>query len=391
MSAGVGALWTPEDVELGQVVLARVAVGFAAVLRESGLEVPISSVGVFRSALGALGGAGSIALYWAGRSIFVRDRDGVGRYDVAFQSFFGGVRLPHSSSLGLEIASVDDRGRLEVETGNDHVASGPGPGASQRERLSTMDFAELSVVELAMTHQLMSEIAIGVPERVTRRQVRSGSGRTSIDLRSTARGALRRGGDLGPFQEHHRRSRPRRLVAICDISGSMEPYAREFMRFLHVCVAGRTEVETFAIGTRLTRLTRQLRRHDPDAALAGVAAEVEDWAGGTRLGEGLREFNDRYGIRGMARGAHVLICSDGIDRGDPEMLGAEVARLHRVAERVVWVNPLKATPGYAPTTRGMAAARPHVDDFVEGHSLAALVTAVRGLARADRFGATRRD
>jgi uncharacterized protein with von Willebrand factor type A (vWA) domain len=152
----------------------------------------------------------------------------------------------------------------------------------------------------------------------------------------------------------------------------MEPYARALVRFLHVAVAGAGAVEAFAIGTRLTRLTRQLSTHDPDRALAAASEAVLDWSGGTRLGEGLRAFNDNYGIKGMARGAIVVVLSDGWDRGDPEVLGAEMARLHRVAYRVIWVNPLKASPGYAPLARGMAAALPHVDAFVEGHSLASL-------------------
>jgi hypothetical protein len=152
----------------------------------------------------------------------------------------------------------------------------------------------------------------------------------------------------------------------------MEPYARAFVRFLHAAVVGGTRVEAFALGTRLTRLTRELSSRDPDAALRAAAARVTDWAGGTRLGEGLRIFNDTWGIRGMARGATVVVLSDGWDRGEPEVLAEQMARLHRVAYKVVWVNPLKATPGYAPLAQGMAAALPFVDAFVEGHTLAAL-------------------
>jgi uncharacterized protein with von Willebrand factor type A (vWA) domain len=166
--------------------------------------------------------------------------------------------------------------------------------------------------------------------------------------------------------------RPRRLVLLLDVSGSMEPYSRAFLRFVHAAVVGRTKVEAFALGTRLTRMTKQLRTHDPDAALARAADAVVDFAGGTRLGDTIRRFNDEWGVRGMARGSIVVILSDGWDRGDPAELGAEMARLHRVAFRVVWVNPLKASPGYAPLAQGMAAALPHVDEFIEGHSLASL-------------------
>jgi uncharacterized protein with von Willebrand factor type A (vWA) domain len=161
----------------------------------------------------------------------------------------------------------------------------------------------------------------------------------------------------------------------------MDPYARALVRFLHAAVVGRARVEAFALGTRLTRITRELSSRDPDTAVARAAAAVADWSGGTRLGEGLRAFNDTWGVRGMARGAVVVILSDGWDRGDPAVMAEQMARLSRVAHRVVWVNPLKASPGYAPLARGMAAALPYVDDFVEGHNLAALEELVEVVSR----------
>lgn len=179
----------------------------------------------------------------------------------------------------------------------------------------------------------------------------------------------------------------------------MEPYARAFVRFLHAAVVGRTRVEAFALGTRLTRVTRELAARDPDAAITAAARRVVDWSGGTRLGECLREFNDRWGVRGMARGATVVILSDGWDRGAPEALVEQMIRLRRVAHSIVWVNPLKASPGYAPLAQGMAAALPYVDEFVEGHSLAALETLIavvadprgrhQGLAESARGGERR--
>jgi hypothetical protein len=162
------------------------------------------------------------------------------------------------------------------------------------------------------------------------------------------------------------------VVFLVDVSGSMEPYARALLRFTHAAVAAGGRVEAFAMGTRLTRMTRELTRRDPDAALAAAAAAIEDFSGGTRLGDGVRAFNDRWGQRGMARGAVVVILSDGWDRGDPDELTEQMLRLSRVAHRVVWVNPLKASPGYAPLARGMAAALPHVDAFVEGHNVVSL-------------------
>ncbi len=152
----------------------------------------------------------------------------------------------------------------------------------------------------------------------------------------------------------------------------MEPYARAFVRFVQAAVVSRTRVEAFALGTRLTRVTRELSSRDPDAAVLAASRRIVDWSGGTRLGEGLRTFNDTWGIRGMARGATVVVLSDGWDRGEPDALAEQMARLSRVAHKIVWVNPLKASPGYAPLARGMAAALPYVDVFVEGHSLAAL-------------------
>ncbi len=176
---------------------------------------------------------------------------------------------------------------------------------------------------------------------------------------------------LAPTREH------RRVVLVCDVSGSMDPYARALLRFLHTAVVGRAKVDAVALGTRLTRITRQLSWRDPDLALAGVARAVGDRSGGTRLGEGLRELN---GL-GLARGAVTVILSDGWDRGDPEALSQEMARLKRASYRLVWVNPHKASPGYAPLARGMAVALPFVDDFVEGHSLASLEGLAEVIAR----------
>jgi uncharacterized protein with von Willebrand factor type A (vWA) domain len=200
-------------------------------------------------------------------------------------------------------------------------------------------------------------------------------------VRRTVRRSLRSGGE--PVERLHvgPSERPRRIVLLCDVSGSMEPYARALVRFLHAAVVGRNRVEAFALGTRLTRITRELSSRDPDVAVAAAAQRVADWSGGTRIGEGLREFNDRWGVRGMARGAVVVILSDGWDRGEPALLAEQMARLHRIAYRVVWVNPLKATPEYAPLARGMAAALPFVDEFVEGHSIAALEDLVAVIAR----------
>ncbi|MEM1331904.1 MAG: VWA domain-containing protein, partial [Actinomycetota bacterium] len=243
---------------------------------------------------------------------------------------------------------------------------------SSTELLRYKDFAAYDDDELLQATALMSRLRlIGSP----RTSLRLGPSRQPTrrpDVRRTMRAAMRSGGE--PVRRHHRRRRTRlrRLVLLVDVSGSMEPYARALIRFVHAAVVGRQKVEAFALGTRLTRITRELGSRDPDIALSAAAERVVDWSGGTRLGDGLRRFNDDWGVRGLARGAIVVVLSDGWDRGDPEQLGEQMERLRRVTHRLIWVNPLKVTPGYAPLARGMAAALPHVDDFVEGHSIAAL-------------------
>ncbi|MEV4259664.1 VWA domain-containing protein [Spirillospora sp. NPDC049652] len=218
-------------------------------------------------------------------------------------------------------------------------------------------------------------LAASAEPRRSRRFVPAPSGR--LDPARTVREALRRGGEPAVLRHRVHRSRPRRLVLLVDVSGSMSPYADALLRFAHACVRASTgaaarRVEVFSVGTRLTRLTRELGHRDPDAAMRAVADAIPDWSGGTRLGEELKEFLDRFGQRGLARGAVVVIASDGWERGDAALLGAQTARLARLAHRVVWANPHKARPGYAPVTAGMAAALPHLSAFTSGHSLAAL-------------------
>jgi uncharacterized protein with von Willebrand factor type A (vWA) domain len=243
---------------------------------------------------------------------------------------------------------------------------------SAAEVLRSKDFASYTPEEMALSQQLMSRIRLVSTPRNSLRLTASSGRAPRPDLRRTVRASLRAGGE--PMRRHWREPgvKPRRLVLLLDVSGSMDPYARALVRFVHAAVAGRQRVEAFALGTRLTRLTRELSSRDPDTALSQAAARVPDWNGGTRLGEGIGRFNDEWGQRGMARGAVVVIMSDGWDRGDPQMLSEQMQRLRRVAHRVIWVNPLKVTPGYAPLARGMAAALPHLDAFVEGHSIAAM-------------------
>lgn len=375
------------EVDGAELDTRRVAVAFCRVLRGAGLDVPVGSAVVFAQALAAVGLGRRDHVYWAGRATLVRRSQDLPAYDRAFASFFLGRQSgPLVPVVSVPITLATDEPEDEDADGSDET--GPEqPGLvlnvrySPTEVLRTKDFAACSDEELAEAYQAMEAVRVQGALRRSRRPSPSRRQGRRPDLRRTVRYALRAGGEPMRRAWLTPGTRPRRVVLLCDVSGSMEPYARALLRFLHVAVVGRGRVEAFTLGTRLTRITRELAHHDPDAALARAAGAVPDWSGGTRLGEGLKAFNDRFGVRGLARGAVVVILSDGWDRGDPSVLATEMARLSRVAHRVIWVNPLKATPGYAPLTRGMAAALPYVDHFVEGHSLASLETLTEVMAR----------
>jgi uncharacterized protein with von Willebrand factor type A (vWA) domain len=355
-------------------------VAFSRLLRGAGLDVPLGCVTTFANALGAVGLERRSSVYWAGRATLVRRPEDIGVYDRVFSAFWldraAGLVFRGASSdevvLGLDVEDPPPDSQDRDETDDD--GSVQAVRYSPTEVLRHKDFAAFTHAEFVEARRLMADLRLAGELRRSRRlrPTRRDSGRP--DLRRTVRRALRSGGEPMRRAWLAQAERPRRVVLLCDVSGSMEPYARALLRFLHAAITARGagRVEAFALGTRLTRITRELSWRDPDAALADAARAVVDWSGGTRLGEGLRAFNDRWGVKGMARGAVVVILSDGWDRGEPEQLAGEMARLRRVAHRIVWVNPLKAHPGYAPLARGMAAALPYVDDFVEGHSLASL-------------------
>jgi uncharacterized protein with von Willebrand factor type A (vWA) domain len=363
----------------------RMAVAFARILRGSGVDVPVGSVATFTAALGAIGVSERSAVYWAGRATLVRRPEDVGPYDDAFGAFW----LGREPVAGLAAAALRPAPVLAVDAGvegsDDEDSGAERPWRQVRyspvEILRHKDFAAYSSAEFAEARRLMADMRLAGALRRSRRVRPAHSRERRPDVRRTVRQALRSSGEPVRRAFLEPTLRPRRVVLLCDVSGSMDPYARALLRFLHAAVVGRSRVEAFALGTRLTRITRELSSRDPDAALREATRSVTDWSGGTRLGEGLRVFNDRYGVRGMARGAVVVILSDGWDRGDPGQLAEEMARLRRVAYRIVWVNPLKASPGYAPLARGMAAALPFVDDFVEGHSVAALESLAEVIAR----------
>jgi uncharacterized protein len=362
----------------------RVPVAFARLLPRYGVEVPPGASLVFAEALSVVGLSTGSGAYWAGRSTLVKRPEDVLAYDRAFSAFFSGERPPHPiwadprpTALAL-MAGAEDAGAEDGEGASATVAdSAAAPfdavlRYSPAEILRAKDFAACSPDERAELEQLVGSARFGAPLRRSRRLRRVRRKGRYPDLPRTVRRAFQTGGEPVHTMRKAPGERPRRIVVLSDVSGSMEAYARLLMRFLHVMVSTRGRVEAFTIGTRLTRITRELSVHDPDVALARAARRVEDWSSGTRLGDTLMEFNQRWGAQGLARGAVVFVFSDGWDRGDPEVLRNEMARLSRVAHEVVWVNPLKASPGYAPLARGMAAALPYVDHFVEGHSLASL-------------------
>ncbi|HEY0938380.1 MAG TPA: VWA domain-containing protein [Trebonia sp.] len=304
---------------------------------------------------------------------------------------------------GLDEALSAVAGREPADAGPDAVPEDGVPAvrrvASMTERLRERDFAQLSAAELAQLAALMRNLVIAVPPRRTRRYRPKKDG-PRLDMRRTMRQATRTGGEPVRIARRAVRVRPRRLVVLCDISGSMEPYARAILQLMYVAArssgaaggggpgfsgpsrdAYRPRTEVFTFATRLTRLTPYLAAASPETMLAKAAEAAPDWAGGTRIGAALREFNDRYGIRGLARGSVILIISDGWETGDPALLGTQLARLHRVAYRIVWANPRTQSERYRPEVGGMAAAWPYCDAVVSAHNFEALddlLAALRG-------------
>jgi uncharacterized protein with von Willebrand factor type A (vWA) domain len=353
----------------------HMAVSFARVLRGAGLSVPLDSVLTFVSALGLTSITDRDAVYWAARATLIRRPEDQPLFDRAFAVFWehrSSMTDSEESTTESVTLLVDDEDLAGDADSTEHQGETVHLRFSAIETLRDKDFAAYNADELAESTHLMQRLRVMGPRRSSLRLISTRRRGARHDMRATVREALATSGE--PLHLRHRThgARQRRLVVLLDISGSMEPYSRAMLRFMHAALVGRQRVEAFTFGTQLTRLTKELAQRDPDRALARASAQVPDWSGGTRLGESLRTFNDTWGVRGMARGAIVVIVSDGWDRGDPRILAEQMSRLSRVAFRTVWVNPLKVTPGYAPLARGMAAALPYLDDFVEGHSLAAL-------------------
>ncbi len=348
--------------------------GFGRVLRAAGVGADAGRIAAFTAAVAELDPSRPSDVYWAGRLTLCADPDDLARYDAAFAAVFTNAQAvlvrppeqPEPAPVRTAPAAVPDLVAAEPDGNRERMRV----AASHLEALRTRDIADLTEQERRELYRLLAAFAMPGELRPSRRHRPAPRG--AVDRRRTVAAALGTGGELAILHRRRPSKRPRRVVLLVDISGSMSSYADALLRFAHAARRGSSPVEVFTLGTRLTRVTRELTHRDPGAALHAVAAAVPDWSGGTRLGELLRTFLDTWGQRGMARGAVVVVLSDGWERGDPTLLGEQMARLSRLAHRVIWANPLRARPGYEPLAAGMAAALPHVDDFVAGHSLAAL-------------------
>jgi uncharacterized protein with von Willebrand factor type A (vWA) domain len=352
----------------------------AAALRAQGSRVGVGELLDAHRALAAVNCASREDSRLALRTVLCSGRADLPRFDAAFAAVFGdgGGREPAG-----ELDQLDAIGRAALPRAGIPASAPPvGQEAGQPravpaawsdvELLRVKDFARYSDAEMALARELIARLARRGPTRISRRTrpVKRRRGHTP-DLRRVVRASLRTGGE--PVQRHWRAPsrRPRPVVLVCDVSGSMTPYARMLLHYLHASVAARRRVEAFAFGTRLTRITNELGGRDHDLALERAAAAVADFSGGTRIGAALAELNRVHGRR-VGRGAVIVVLSDGWDRGDPALLDAEMARLRRSAHRLVWLNPLAAHPDFEPLTRGMRAAVPHTDELLAGNSLASL-------------------
>lgn len=358
------------------------ATRFARRLRDAGVEVGTGQVVTYCRALDRLDPTDLTDLYWAGRACLVTRAADLAVYDRVFAAAHGAIAPAPPAHRPAATAHLD--------AVHDVPAGGRPPRADEQvtvgaraaaaEVLRAKRFGELSPGELAALRSLLNRLPLVAPRRRTRRHRPAPTG-PRPDVRRALRGALRHQGELVEQRWRRRRVRPRRVVLLLDVSGSMTEYSRVLLLFGHALARQGGGVEVCCFGTRVTRVTDALARRDPDTALAAATQEVTDWDGGTRIAESLWTFLRRWGLSGMARGAVVVICSDGLERGDPGALAQAMQRLALVAHRVVWVNPLAGDARYRPLARGMAAALPHVDVFLPGHNLASLENLAQVLAK----------
>jgi uncharacterized protein with von Willebrand factor type A (vWA) domain len=360
--------------------------GFARALRAAGVPVTQDRTQAFLEATALVGLDDQRATYWAGRATLCSGPDDLDRYDQVFTAWFlpgdAPVARPARDDRGVAQAALDTDTSVEGAELDDSVLNAM---ASEAEVLRHRDIADLTATDKARLAALFQTLRPRPPRRTAQR--RSPWHRGEVDAGRTMRRMLQRMGEPGEIAWRRRSTRPRRVVLLVDVSGSMSAYADALLRLAHRFshpgpgVDGRT-TEVFTIGTRLTRVTRAMRMRDPERAIVAAGETVPDWSGGTRLGETLRIFMDRWGQRGLARGAVVVVFSDGWERGDADLLGEQMQRLRRVAHAVVWVNPHVGKAGYLPVQQGIVAALPHVDHLVAGHSLATFADLVEVVARA---------
>ncbi len=372
MAEGAAALGVP---------FIRLLADFTAELRAAGLTAGTGDLLAYSQAMSTLDPADLLDLYWAGRATLVNRRDSIATYDTVFRRFFLGAPGPLGelltlqAQLGPEAQSVLQVPATEpppaTEDGTEEEAT-LGLMASDAEALRHKSFTACTPGELAAVRRIMRRIRLAPPRRRTRRTAAAPAGR-SPDLRRMVRESMRTGGEPAGLRWRQRTVRPRPLILILDVSGSMADYSRNLLQFAYSAQRAAARVEVFCFGTRLTRVTRALDRRRPDDALQRAAQAVFDWEGGTRIGASLDAFVRDWGRRGLARGGIVVICSDGLDRGDPEVLATAMERLARLSHRIVWMNPHKgANRDFRPSTLGMMVAAPHIDVLLSGHDLSSL-------------------
>ena len=349
-------------------------VAFTWALRAAGLAVGPERAATFLSAAAALDVGDPRDVYWAGRVTLTAGPEDIATFNAVFDAYFTDRRAPVGPRRPRQETVSSVLGLQQEPGGVDDGDGGPPPvraAAAAAEVLRHRDFGGLSAADRRELSALLALLRPGLPHRRSRR--RRPARRGPVDVRRTVRSMLTTGGEPGRLQRRRSGVRPRRLVLLVDVSGSMAPYADALLRFAHVLVRRQpAAVEVFTIGTRLSRITRALRLADPESALRAAAEVIPDFSGGTRLGEVLQAFTDRWGQRGTARGAVVVLFSDGWERGPADQLAAQVQRLRRLSRQLVWVNPHKDKDGYLPVQTGIVAVLPHLDAFVAGHSLATL-------------------
>jgi uncharacterized protein with von Willebrand factor type A (vWA) domain len=363
-------------------------VDFARTVREDGVDLGSGDVLTYTRAVATLDATDLVDLYWAGRTTLVGRRDQIPLYHRAFERYFldGTAQNPATARF-----TPEQRAKLLVDLvvpeteglGEEHEQQQVrlGLAASGMQTVRRKDFGACTPEELAALRRILRTMRLTPPRRRSRR-TRPGRRGSAPDVRRTVRETMRLHGEPAQLHRRQRRLRHRPLVLILDVSGSMADYSRNLVQFAHTSTRTSSRVEVFCFGTRLTRITRELDRRRPDEALDRAAEAVLDWDGGTRIGESLDRFVRDHARHGRCRGAIVVICSDGLDRGDPDVLAAAMERLSRLCHRIVWLNPHKGSAEeFVPTTLGMMVAAPYVDELLSGHDLASLEEFAATLAR----------